>query len=200
MNKQKGFTLIELLVVIAIISILSSIVFASLSSSREKANNVTAKVQAKEIQKAIELSRLNSSSFSLPQNIDGSKTIKTIVEETGTSPLKEAIEEFYSGDIPDIPSTVGGGDNDYYYISNGSEAIDDDDFEYVCGLASGVNTVATPDESVTFYRDKNTRGYYVGSEGVDYSLMNNTLVAVHNNEADFGYGFGVRSSYFGKGH
>lgn len=37
MKKSKGFTLIELLVVISIISLLSSIVMASLNSSREKA-------------------------------------------------------------------------------------------------------------------------------------------------------------------
>lgn len=36
-NKEKGFTLIELLVVIAIIALLSGIVLASLSSSRERA-------------------------------------------------------------------------------------------------------------------------------------------------------------------
>jgi len=35
-NKNKGFTLIELLVVVAIISLLSSIVMASLNSARKK--------------------------------------------------------------------------------------------------------------------------------------------------------------------
>lgn len=38
MNKQKGFTLIELLVVLSIISLLSSIVMASLNSAIDKAN------------------------------------------------------------------------------------------------------------------------------------------------------------------
>lgn len=39
-NKKRGFTLIELLVVIAIISLLSSVVMASLNDSREKARIV----------------------------------------------------------------------------------------------------------------------------------------------------------------
>jgi len=38
--KKKGFTLIELLVVVAIISLLSSVVLASLSSARAKGINL----------------------------------------------------------------------------------------------------------------------------------------------------------------
>lgn len=43
MKEQKGFTLIELLVVIAIISILSSVIIASLSGARTKAKDASAK-------------------------------------------------------------------------------------------------------------------------------------------------------------
>jgi len=43
MRYKKGFTLIELLVVVAIISLLSSIVFASLSGGRDKAKDANVK-------------------------------------------------------------------------------------------------------------------------------------------------------------
>lgn len=51
-NKKQGFTLIELLVVIAIISLLSSIIFASLVSAREKAAIASIILVLKETEKA----------------------------------------------------------------------------------------------------------------------------------------------------
>lgn len=50
---KKGFTLIELLVVVAIISLLSSVVLASLNSARDKAKVARAKVEMREIAQAI---------------------------------------------------------------------------------------------------------------------------------------------------
>ena len=47
--KNFGFTLIELLVVISIIALLSSIVLATLNSSRDKAGNSTVKAQLSNI-------------------------------------------------------------------------------------------------------------------------------------------------------
>ena len=52
---QRGFTLIELLVVIAIIGILSSVVFASLGSARDRARVAAAQTELKQIQVALEL-------------------------------------------------------------------------------------------------------------------------------------------------
>jgi prepilin-type N-terminal cleavage/methylation domain-containing protein len=50
----KGFTLIELLVVVAIISLLSSVVLASLNSARAKARDVKRLAELKQVQTALE--------------------------------------------------------------------------------------------------------------------------------------------------
>jgi len=58
--EKKGFTLIELLVVIAIIGILSGVVITSLNSARGKASDSSNIVSVKEVAKAMEISRNQS--------------------------------------------------------------------------------------------------------------------------------------------
>jgi len=155
MNK-KGFTLIELLVTIAIISLLSSIVFASISSARDKANVSKAKVQGKEIEKALELSRL-SNNF-LPVNTNSSQTLNEIVSSTETSEVKTAIEEYYSGPIPSVPVSISSPtDQDYYYISNNNEAIDSGSNKYWCGVRNPVDPIP---QGVIFYKVKSDDNNY----------------------------------------
>ena len=62
-NLSKGFTLIELLVVIAIIGILSSIVLASLSNSRLKAQDTRIKAALSGLRAAAESYRLRNNNF-----------------------------------------------------------------------------------------------------------------------------------------
>ncbi len=54
-SSRSGFTLIELLVVVAIISLLSSVVLASLNVARDRAQNSATLLQARQIQLAMEL-------------------------------------------------------------------------------------------------------------------------------------------------
>jgi prepilin-type N-terminal cleavage/methylation domain-containing protein len=60
---KKGFTLIELLVVIAIISLLSSVVLASLSESRTKARNAARNQMIIQYRNALELYRASHNSY-----------------------------------------------------------------------------------------------------------------------------------------
>ena len=55
MNFKKGFTLIELLVVVAIISLLASIILASLSSSRARAADAAVKTDMATVKNQAEL-------------------------------------------------------------------------------------------------------------------------------------------------
>lgn len=180
---NKGFTLIELLVTIAIISLLASIVFASLSTTRERANKAKAQVQAKEIKKAIELGRLSRGS--LPANIEP-VPIREVVESGSPSELKSDIQEYYGGDVPDIPGTLSEDpDNDYVYLSDGDIATDSDGLVYVCG--PGNPDIVQGDDSVIFYENKDTK-WSLSQEDVDngwdvnlwyeHPDLNNALYAI----------------------
>ena len=63
-NKRNGFTLIELLVVISIISLLSSVVMASLNSSRVKAQEATIKQTLQSIKTQAELEHSKTGDYS----------------------------------------------------------------------------------------------------------------------------------------
>ena len=142
MKNNRGFTLIELLVTIAIISLLSSIVFASLSSARDKAVVAKKVAQIKEVEKAVELSRLASGS--LPIN---TKTVP-VSELSFESSFIQEVGEYIS---PNILLEDSGGDinKEYYYVSDGEDAVDEYGNYFFCGLRGGFY----PEDNVMFYAD-----------------------------------------------
>ncbi len=66
MSQKKGFTLVELLVVIAIIGILSSVVFASLSSARGKARIAAAQQTMGSINAGLQMCLNDGLAINLP--------------------------------------------------------------------------------------------------------------------------------------
>jgi prepilin-type N-terminal cleavage/methylation domain-containing protein len=66
-NKRNGFTLIELLMVISIISLLSTIILASLSTARSKSRDATRIASLRQMANALEIYYLNNNyTYPLP--------------------------------------------------------------------------------------------------------------------------------------
>ena len=84
-KKRFGFTLIELLVVIAIIGGLSALLLPNFMGARERARDAQRKNDLKQIQKALEMYKLDQNPPSYPAN-DGSYSVSgTIVNSTWVS-------------------------------------------------------------------------------------------------------------------
>lgn len=74
---NSGFTLIELLVVISIIGVLASVVLASLSAGREKAQDTSRIASLKQLQSAVEIYYTNNNRY--PPVSSGSSYVAGIV-------------------------------------------------------------------------------------------------------------------------
>lgn len=100
---SKAFTLIELLIVIAIIGILSAIILPNYMASREKARDTTRKNDLVQIQKALELYRMDQADSSFPESITFGD-----VWETGNT--------VYMKFVPEDPLHAQDDDRNYAYV------------------------------------------------------------------------------------
>lgn len=111
-SKSRGFTLIELLVVIAIIGILSSVVLASLSGARERAQITRTVSDFEQIETALTMWMQNTGRTSWPEPSD--------VGGSGNHfPLESMVSNTSLGEyLTSVPESPWG---PYYYRNNGME-------------------------------------------------------------------------------
>ena len=136
---KRGFTLIELLVVIATISLLSSIVFASLNSARDKSKDAAMKANLSGMRVAAALI------------YDNTGTFDTICD-SGTSTrnqLNAAYDQSTKGDAETICRSSG---TNYVYSSSGS-------------LTGGTKAV-TPDKWAAVVQLRNNNYFCVDYSGI----------------------------------
>lgn len=126
-HNRRGFTLIELLVVVAIISILSSLIFASLNSARMKARDAKRYSDLHQVQLALELYRQTNGSYPAtnPLIAGGWHSVCPVggsFTTTGSSGYIPNLAPTYIGTLPTEPlGCVGGAIKGYIYRSNGTD-------------------------------------------------------------------------------
>ncbi len=131
MKRNAGFTLIELLVVIAIIGILASVILASLTSARAKANDVNRKATIHQMQTALEEYYSDNGSYPATTAFSPWNTT-TWALGAGATTFYDALVPKYLPSLPLYPSGsyevnppnfLGDGypgDKGYFYSSDGS--------------------------------------------------------------------------------
>jgi len=106
MKKNRGFTLLELLVVLVILSLLAALVIPKLTGRVDEAKIDTAKVQLKEIKRALEMYKLDNGNY--PSTAQG---LKALVKKPDTPPEPKKWRQY----LEHIPKDPWG--NEYVYIS-----------------------------------------------------------------------------------
>lgn len=116
----RAFTLIEILIVLSIVSLLSSIVFTSLSNAREKAQDVKMRSEAKQVRTSIEQYRQDMGFVPAP---DGQYVLGTMVSED-TDEYRSAMQKLVPEYLTSIP-TSHIADQPYRYLVSldGQEAV-----------------------------------------------------------------------------
>lgn len=114
-NRTKGFTVTELLVVVAVIGVLSAVVFASISQTRQNARNKQRTASLEQVELALEVYKQAYGSY--PLSCGGSGTMGKSFG-TGACPTNyiAGMSSIIGLPLDPVTSTTGG----YRYISNGT--------------------------------------------------------------------------------
>ncbi len=153
-NYSSGFTLIELLVVVSIISILSSVVLASMSTARGKAKDASVKFLATQMRNVYEMEYLKSGSYSAMH----------AVTSTGTG--------WVCTDTPSVHiclvTNIAGCDSVYQLATlPDANKVCDDIINKLGGYTFGVMNGSKDTDYAVFitYPSDNTKGFCVRSTG-----------------------------------
>lgn len=126
-----GFTLVELLVVIAIIGILATVVLASLSSVRDRAQAVAMIKQLQEIENAFNLYTLSGNLNEWPvqpnmASLDGEENeLGYLIENDGSGSPFPGLSEYF----PTAPKSINGYPYTYAHRCFGASC-----YAYACGF------------------------------------------------------------------
>ncbi|MBU1558024.1 type II secretion system GspH family protein [Patescibacteria group bacterium] len=127
LKKNQGFTLIELLVVIAIISLLSSVVLASLNTARVKARDAKRLSDMRQIQIALEMYYDDNGSYPEENSSNGSWEHST---EDGGDFIDFLKDNNYMPVVPLDPINEGSTYYSYYVYGTGNYGCDASFGEY----------------------------------------------------------------------
>lgn len=121
MRNAKGFTLIELLVVIAIIGVLSSVVLASLTAARNRANDAKRVQDLRQVQRALEVFASDNNG-QYPSTGGGYRSQCTSWGGHTPQNVVPGLSPTYISRLPADPQMdVSGGTCCYLYISDGRD-------------------------------------------------------------------------------
>lgn len=155
-NTSYGFTLIELLVVIAIIGLLSSVVIASLSTARAKAQDVRKQADFRSISAALQL--FYDSNHRMPNNYNpccGACEGQTYYDQS----MQELVN---AGVMAAIPRSPGGGVYCYYNYGGGNNigAIMVTDLKTIPDTTTGIPPSCRPWSAGVNWCDQNSDKAY----------------------------------------
>ncbi len=102
---RRGFTLLELLVVLVILSLLAALVVPKIFGTVDESKIKTAKIQLKEIKRALEMYRLDNGSY--PTTEQG---LEALVKKPEIPPIPKHWKQY----LDRVPKDPWG--NDYIYI------------------------------------------------------------------------------------